>query len=66
MIDSRERNNPDGSFQERQRKQMEVFQTKVPGGSMQVIRTQTVTTSSKKWTSTNDKGFGDLEVCSRR
>ncbi|KAK6625556.1 hypothetical protein RUM43_005855 [Polyplax serrata] len=62
VVDSRERNAADGSLQERQRKQMEVFQTKVPGGSMQVIRTQTITTSSKKWSSTSDKGFDDLQL----
>ncbi|XP_069703149.1 platelet binding protein GspB-like isoform X2 [Periplaneta americana] len=46
VVDSRARNLADGSVQQRQRKQLEVFQAQVPGGSLQVIRTQSVTSTS--------------------
>lgn len=46
VVDSRARNLVDGSVHQRQRKQLEVFQAQVPGGSLQVIRTQSVTSTS--------------------
>ncbi|XP_065200784.1 uncharacterized protein LOC135831880 isoform X1 [Planococcus citri] len=47
VVDSRARNLADGSVQQKQQtKQLEVFQAHIPGGSVQVIRSHTSTTSS--------------------
>ena len=47
VVDSRARNLADGSVQQKQQtKQLEVFQAQIPGGSVQVIRSHTSTTSS--------------------
>ncbi|XP_066998146.2 uncharacterized protein [Anabrus simplex] len=56
VVDSRARNLADGSVQQRQRKQLEVFQAQVPGGSFQVIRTQSVTSTSSSSNSVNWRG----------
>ena len=72
VVDSRARNLADGSLQQRQRKQLEVFQAQVPGGSLQVIRTQSVTStssSSSSWKATlhSDANvtsdFENIQVC---
>ncbi|GLV34146.1 uncharacterized protein CBL_00075 [Carabus blaptoides fortunei] len=51
VVDSRDRCAPDGTQHQRKRRQLEVFQAHVPGGSLQVIRTQTVATSGSRWSS---------------
>lgn len=56
VIDSRARNLADGSKEQRQQtKQLEVFQANIPGGSVQVIRSQSLTTSSWQGQSTTTK-----------
>ncbi|XP_075220425.1 uncharacterized protein LOC142323932 isoform X4 [Lycorma delicatula] len=56
VIDSRARNLADGSTEQRQQtKQLEVFQANIPGGSVQVIRSQSLTTSSWQGQSTTTK-----------
>nr|CAD7440079.1 unnamed protein product [Timema bartmani] len=50
VVDCRARNTADGSVQQKQRKQLEVFQAQGPGGSLQVIRTQSITSSSSSKT----------------
>ncbi|XP_058452319.1 serine-rich adhesin for platelets [Malaya genurostris] len=42
---------PDGSTQHMQKKQMEILQARTSSGSLQVVRAQTVQTSSSRWTS---------------
>lgn len=49
-MDSRSRNLADGGLEQRQQtKQLEVFQASIPGGSLQVIRSQSVTSTSSSW-----------------
>lgn len=54
VVDLRDRSGADGKIQQRQRKQLEVYRSQVPGGSLQVIRTHTVATSSSKWSTSRD------------
>ncbi|PSN36251.1 hypothetical protein C0J52_21118 [Blattella germanica] len=61
VVDSRARNLADGSVQQRQRKQLEVFQAQVPGGSLQVIRTQSVTSTSSSRTVVHGNISSDFE-----
>lgn len=49
VVDSRARSNADGALQQRARRQLEVFESSVPGGRLQVIKSHTV--SSSRWTS---------------
>lgn len=65
VVDSRARTNADGALQQRARRQLEVYQSQIPGGHLQVIKTHTV--SSSRWTnksssSINDKDFENLQV----
>lgn len=69
VVDSRARSGADGSVQAK--RQLEVFQSQVPGGRLQVVKTHTVSSSSRKWTSSNatnrdtediSKEFEDLQV----
>ncbi|KAK5644681.1 hypothetical protein RI129_005981 [Pyrocoelia pectoralis] len=48
VVDTRARSNADGAIQQA-RRQLEVFQSSVPGGRLQVIKSHTV--SSSRWTS---------------
>ncbi|XP_017775320.1 PREDICTED: uncharacterized protein LOC108561772 isoform X5 [Nicrophorus vespilloides] len=48
VVDSRARSGADGNHQQQARRKLEVFQSQVPGGRIQVIKTQTV--SSSRWT----------------
>ncbi|KAJ1532166.1 hypothetical protein ONE63_000788 [Megalurothrips usitatus] len=45
VVDQRALNLPDGRVQQTQRKQVEVFSTQVPGGSLQVFRSSTTSSS---------------------
>nr|XP_008192878.1 PREDICTED: uncharacterized protein LOC656219 isoform X1 [Tribolium castaneum]XP_015840211.1 PREDICTED: uncharacterized protein LOC656219 isoform X1 [Tribolium castaneum]XP_015840212.1 PREDICTED: uncharacterized protein LOC656219 isoform X1 [Tribolium castaneum] len=47
VVDSRARTNADGALQQQARRQLEVFQSHIPGGHLQVIKTQSV--SSSRW-----------------
>ncbi|XP_044264575.1 uncharacterized protein LOC123011255 isoform X2 [Tribolium madens] len=47
VVDSRARTNADGALQQQARRQLEVFQSQIPGGHLQVIKTQSV--SSSRW-----------------
>ncbi|XP_065155307.1 uncharacterized protein [Atheta coriaria] len=49
VVDSRARSGADGNLQQAARRKLEVFQSQVPGGRIQVIKTQTV--SSSRWSS---------------
>ncbi|CAH0554957.1 unnamed protein product [Brassicogethes aeneus] len=49
VVDSRARTDADGALQAQARRQFEVFQSQVPGGHLQVIKTHTVSTS--RWSS---------------
>lgn len=65
VVDSRARSGADGSLQQQARRQLEVFQSQIPGGRLQVIKTQTV--SSSRWTnksssSIETKDFENLQV----
>ncbi|XP_055592201.1 serine-rich adhesin for platelets-like isoform X2 [Uranotaenia lowii] len=42
---------PDGSTQHTQKKQMEILQARTASGSLQVVRAQTVQTTSSRWSS---------------
>lgn len=53
VIDSRDRSNPDGNIKERHRKQLEVFQAQTAASCLQVIRTQTISSSSSRWSSSS-------------
>ncbi|XP_039300423.1 LOW QUALITY PROTEIN: uncharacterized protein LOC111051347, partial [Nilaparvata lugens] len=56
VVDLRARNRADGSQeQRRQKKQLEVFQASIPGGSVQVIRSQTTTSSWHGQSTTSSK-----------
>ncbi|RZF34484.1 hypothetical protein LSTR_LSTR011726 [Laodelphax striatellus] len=56
VVDLRARNRADGSQeQRRQKKQLEVFQASIPGGSVQVIRSQTTTSSWHGQSTTTSK-----------
>lgn len=70
VVDSRARSGADGNLQQAARRKLEVFQSQVPGGRIQVIKTQTV--SSSRWSSqgitnstpkdNNQDVFEDLKV----
>ncbi|XP_034240978.1 uncharacterized protein LOC117645125 isoform X2 [Thrips palmi] len=74
VVDHRALNMADGRVQQTQRKQLEVFSTQVPGGSLQVIRSSTTSSSRSSvqftqmsggtWASVPDvdSGFGDLQL----
>ncbi|XP_063220802.1 uncharacterized protein LOC134530123 isoform X2 [Bacillus rossius redtenbacheri] len=63
VVDCRARNAADGSLQQRHKKQLEVFQAQGPGGSLQVIRTQSVTsTSSGKASPWLSPAFDNLQL----
>ncbi|XP_023718334.1 uncharacterized protein LOC111870354 isoform X2 [Cryptotermes secundus] len=62
VVDSRTRNLADGSVQQRQRKQLEVFQAQVPGGSLQVIRTKSVTSTNSSSTSWRAPLHSDINL----
>nr|XP_022918495.1 uncharacterized protein LOC111427532 isoform X2 [Onthophagus taurus] len=51
VVDSRARSRPDGHVQQEAKRQLEVFNSHVPGGRLQVIKSHTV--SSSRWTSTS-------------
>ncbi|KAB0795406.1 hypothetical protein PPYR_12245 [Photinus pyralis] len=64
VVDTRARSNADGAIQQA-RRQLEVFQSSVPGGRLQVIKSHTV--SSSRWTSKSEHKdvaphFTDLEL----
>lgn len=50
MVDSQNVSQPNGT-QHTQRKQLEVLQARTSSGSLQVVRAQTVQTSSSRWSS---------------
>lgn len=60
VVDSRSRSGADGSVQQQGRRQLEVFQSQIPGGRLQVIKTQTV--SSSRWTNTSAIGLEAREI----
>ncbi|RZC35124.1 microtubule-associated protein futsch [Asbolus verrucosus] len=66
VVDSRARTNADGALQQQARRQLEVFQSQIPGGHLQVIKTQTV--SSSRWSNKSElqelpvKDFENLQV----
>ncbi|XP_026274019.1 uncharacterized protein LOC113203501 isoform X1 [Frankliniella occidentalis] len=74
VVDQRALNLGDGRVQQTQRKQLEVFSTRVPGGSMQVIRSSTTSSSRStvqlsqmgagSWSTVPDMdtAFGDLQL----
>lgn len=69
VVDSRARSNADGALQQQARRQLEVFQSHIPGGHLQVIKTQTV--SSSRWSNKSSdlqdlpiKDFENLQVSS--
>jgi hypothetical protein len=69
VVDSRARSNADGALQQQARRQLEVFQSQIPGGHLQVIKTQTV--SSSRWSNKSSelqeipiKDFENLQVSS--
>lgn len=51
---------PDGSTQHTQKKQMEILQARTASGSLQVVRAQTVQTTSSRWSSSTLHS----EICS--
>lgn len=55
VVDLRARTDADGALQQQARRQLEVFQSQIPGGHLQVIKTHTV--SSSRWT--NKAAIGD-------
>ncbi|KAJ3643302.1 hypothetical protein Zmor_026024 [Zophobas morio] len=59
VVDSRARSNADGALQQQARRQLEVFQSHIPGGHLQVIKTQTV--SSSRW-SNKSSDLQDLPI----
>ncbi|XP_025832498.1 probable serine/threonine-protein kinase DDB_G0282963 [Agrilus planipennis] len=56
VVDSRARNDVHGAVQQQAKRQLEVFESNVPGGHLQVIKTHTV--SSSRWTSNSSTGSG--------
>ncbi|KAK3924406.1 Rab3 GTPase-activating protein regulatory subunit [Frankliniella fusca] len=74
VVDQRALDLGDGRVQQTQRKQLEVFSTRVPGGSMQVIRSSTTSSSRStiqmtqmgagSWSTVPDMdtAFGDLQL----
>ncbi|XP_044753638.1 uncharacterized protein LOC123313034 isoform X2 [Coccinella septempunctata] len=48
VVDSRARTDADGALRQQARRQLEVFQSQVPGGHLQVIKSHSV--SSSRWT----------------
>lgn len=68
VVDSRARTNADGALQQQARRQLEVFQSQIPGGHLQVIKTQSV--SSSRWSNKSElqqlpiKDFENLQVSS--
>ncbi|KAJ8910856.1 hypothetical protein NQ315_010802 [Exocentrus adspersus] len=64
VVDLRARTDADGALQQQARRQLEVFQSQIPGGHLQVIKTHTV--SSSRWTNKavtaiGDAGFGSKD-----
>lgn len=65
MVDSRARTGTDGSLQAQASRQLEVFQSRAAGASLQVVKTTTV--SSSRWSGKVENpakglGFEDLQV----
>lgn len=59
-MDTRARSNADGAIQQQARRQLEVFQSSVPGGRLQVIKSHTV--SSSRWTSKSPTASEHKEI----
>lgn len=65
VVDSRARTGTDGSLQAQASRQLEVFQSRAAGSSLQVVKTTTV--SSSRWSGKVENpakglGFEDLQV----
>ncbi|KAK4876253.1 hypothetical protein RN001_012675 [Aquatica leii] len=60
VVDTRARSNADGAIQQQARRQLEVFQSSVPGGRLQVIKSHTV--SSSRWTSKSPTASEHKEI----
>ncbi|KRT81197.1 hypothetical protein AMK59_5516 [Oryctes borbonicus] len=58
VVDCRARSCVDGNLQQEARRQLEVFQSQIPGSRLQVIKTNTV--SSSRWTTKSSPGSHDF------
>lgn len=60
VVDSRARTNADGALQQQARRQLEVFQSQIPGAHLQVIKTQSFSTS--RWSHNQSNHLTEIPV----